>query len=105
MPRLFICLVGGRGGANRSAKREVGKGSGAGTGGGTAALELARERTVGAALAGGLPASRTAGALWREASLDLTGLEDVTGGSFFTSLSVGERGAFDEEDLPLEIVV
>src|SRR5512145_551868 len=61
-PRLFICRVGGRGGANRSANREVAGGSGAATGAGGGILPEREALGGGAALTTGAGAGADAGA-------------------------------------------
>ena len=66
-PRLFICRVGGRGGANRSANREVAGGSGALTGGGGGLRPDREDRTTGAGAALG-------GVGWGAGAATATGL-------------------------------
>src|SRR5438105_4344930 len=60
--RLFIWRVGGRGGANRSAKRDVGGGSGAAAGAAACARELARGDGALATAGGGGALAGAAGA-------------------------------------------
>lgn len=85
-PRLFICLVGGRGGAKRSANREVGKGSGAWAGGGATTLP---PRRVGAGLAAAAGTGAKAGAESVAAGLDLVVLDAINGELFCVRGGVG----------------